>query len=168
MKWNLDLSHSELQFKVRHLMITNVTGKLEKFTMDVESEDEQFNGIKVSFSADLNSLNSSDAQRDGHLKSPDFFDVEKYPAMTFTSHKMEGGKLWGELTIRDETHPVELDVEFGGVGKDPWGNTKAGFSISGKINRSKWNLNWNAALEAGGVLVSDEVKIMGEIQLVKA
>ncbi len=168
MKWNLDLSHSELQFKVRHLMITNVTGKLEKFTADVESEDEQFNGVKVSFTADLNSLNTSDVQRDGHLKSPDFFDTEKYPSMTFVSNKMDGGKLFGDLTIKGETHPVELEVEFGGVGKDPWGNTKAGFSLSGKINRSKWNLNWNAALEAGGVLVSDEVKILGEIQLVKA
>ncbi len=168
MKWNLDASHSEVQFKVRHLMITNVTGKLEKFTLDVESDDEKFGSAQINFSADMSCINTGDAQRDGHLKSADFFELDQYPSMTFTSSKMENGKLFGNLTIKSISMPIELDVEFGGVGKDPWGNTKAGFTLVGKIKRSDWQLNWNAAIEAGGVLVSDDVRIMAEIQLVKA
>lgn len=168
MKWNLDPSHSEVQFKVRHLMITNVTGKIEKFSTEVESDDEQFSNARISFSADMSSLSTGDEKRDGHLKAADFFEIEKYPAISFTSGKLEGEKLNGNLTIKDVTNPVQLDVDFGGVGKDPWGNTKAGFTLTGKIKRSDWNLNWNAALETGGVLISDDVKLAIEIQLVKA
>ncbi len=168
MKWNLDPSHSEVQFKVRHLMITNVTGKIEKFSTEVESDDEQFSNARISFSADMSSLSTGDEKRDGHLKAADFFEIEKYPAISFTSGKLEGEKLNGNLTIKDVTNPVQLDVDFGGVGKDPWGNTKAGFTLNGKIKRSDWNLNWNAALETGGVLLSDDVKLAIEIQLVKA
>ncbi|MFN0031156.1 MAG: YceI family protein [Flavobacteriales bacterium] len=168
MKWNLDPAHSELQFKARHMMITTVSGKIEKFETEVESDDEQFNNAHISASMEMNSITTGDAQRDGHLHSGDFFELEKFPLMKFKGTALGNGKLKGELTIKDITKPIELDVEFGGVGKDPWGNTKAGFSLSGKIKRSDWNLNWNAALEAGGVLVSDEIKIAGEIQLSKA
>jgi polyisoprenoid-binding protein YceI len=167
-KWNLDPAHSELGFKVRHLMITNVSGQIGTFSATAESEDDQFSSARVSFSADLTSLHTGDTNRDNHLKSADFFETEKYPQMTFESTSFNGSKLEGHLAIKGITHPVVLDVEFGGVGKDPWGNIKAGFTLQGKINRKDWGLNWNAPLEAGGVLVSEEVKIHADIQLVKA
>lgn len=167
MKWNLDPSHSEVQFKVRHLMITNVTGKIEKFSAEVESDDDKFTNAKINFSADMNTISTGDAQRDGHLKSGDFFETDKFPTLNFANGRIEGDKLNGDLTIKGITKPVSLDVEFGGAGKDPWGNLKAGFTVTGKIQRSAWELNWNAALEAGGVLVSDDVRIAAEIQLVQ-
>ncbi|MCA6363744.1 MAG: YceI family protein [Bacteroidetes bacterium] len=167
-KWSLDPSHSELQFKVKHLMITNVTGQLNMISGEVEAADATFNGARVNFTADLNSINTGSEQRDGHLKSPDFFDTEKYPAIRFESsnYNASEGKISGNLTIRDVTKPVTLDVEFSGTNKDPWGNQKAGFSVSGKINRTDFGLNWNAALETGGVLVSEEVKLQAELQFV--
>lgn len=168
MKWNLDASHSEVQFKVRHLMITNVTGTVGKFSAEVESEDEQFNNAQIKFSVEPASITTGDAQRDGHLQSADFFEVEKYPTIDFVSSKLEGGKLHGDLTIKGITKPVSLDVDFGGTGKDPWGNLKAGFTVTGKINRTDWGLTWNAALEAGGVLVSEEVRLHAELQFAKA
>jgi polyisoprenoid-binding protein YceI len=169
-KWSLDPSHSELQFKVKHLMITNVTGQLQVINGEVEAADASFNGARVNFTADLNSINTGSEQRDGHLKSPDFFDTEKYPAIRFESsnYNASEGKISGNLTIRDVTKPVTLDVEFSGTNKDPWGNQKAGFSITGKINRNDFGLNWNAALETGGVLVSEEVKLQAELQFVQA
>lgn len=166
--WNLDPAHSELGFKVRHLMITNVSGQIGSFTVSAESDDDQFTSARISFSADMSSIQTGDANRDNHLKSADFFETEKYPQMTFESTAFKGTALEGNLTIKGVTHPVKLEVDFGGVGKDPWGNTKAGFTLSGKINRKDWGLNWNAPLEAGGVLVSEEVKIHADIQLVKA
>ncbi len=165
--WNLDPSHSEVNFKVKHMMIANVTGNIGKFDVKAESDDDNFSNPKVEFTADMSTLTTGDAQRDGHLKTADFFDVEKFPEMKFKSTGFSGGKLKGLLTINDKTNEVELDVEEGGSGKDPWGNFKMGFTISGKINRKDWGLTWNAALETGGVLVSEEVKIHGEIQLVK-
>jgi polyisoprenoid-binding protein YceI len=169
-KWSLDPSHSELQFKVKHLMITNVTGQLNMLSGEVEAGDATFNGARVEFTADLNSINTGSEQRDGHLKSPDFFDTEKYPAIRFESsnYNASEGKISGNLTIRDVTKPVTLDVEFSGTNKDPWGNQKAGFSVSGKINRTDFGLNWNAALETGGVLVSEEVKLQAELQFVQS
>lgn len=166
--WKLDPSHSELGFKVRHLMITNVSGSIGKFDVSVESESDDFKNAKVSFTADMGTLSTGDANRDGHLRTADFFETEKFPEMKFTSTSFDGSKLQGELTIKDITRPVTLDIDFGGVGVDPWGNKKAGFSLSGKINRKEWNLNWNAPLEAGGVLVSEEVRLHGEVQLVQA
>jgi polyisoprenoid-binding protein YceI len=167
-KWNLDPSHSEVSFKVKHLMITNVTGSVNKFDVKAESDDENFTHGKVEFTADMTAITTGDAQRDGHLKTADFFEVEKFPEMKFVSTSYGKGKLEGNLTIRDITKPVSLDVEFGGIGKDPWGNTKAGFTVTGKVNRKDWNLVWNTPLETGGLLVSDEVRINAEIQLVKA
>ncbi len=171
-KWNLDPTHSELGFKVRHLMITNVSGSFGNFSADVETEEEDFATAKVNFSADVATVNTGNEQRDGHLKSADFFDAENHPKLTFESTKMEkvsgnDYKLHGNLSIRGTVKPVAFDVEFGGIGKDPWGNTKAGFSLNGKINRNDWGLTWNAPIEAGGVLVSEDVKIHAEVQFAK-
>ncbi len=169
-KWVADPTHSELTFKVKHLMITSVKGEFRKFTVDVDGSS--FTKSPISVSIDAASISTNEAQRDGHLKSADFFDVEKFPALTFKStsfKKVDGDEyeLKGLLTIKDVTKEVTLEAEFGGISKDPWGNEKAGFSIEGKINRTDFGLNWNAALETGGVLVSDEVKISAEIQFVK-
>jgi polyisoprenoid-binding protein YceI len=166
-KWNLDATHSEVGFKVKHLMINNVKGQFKSFHVELQSESDDFKSAVISFTADVASIDTANEQRDQHLKSPDFFDAEKFAKITFTSTKYDGKVLEGNLTIKDVTKPVKLDVDFGGIAKDPWGNTKAGFSIMGKINRKDWGLNWNAALETGGVLVSEEVTIVAEIQLAK-
>ena len=172
-KWVLDPTHSELGFKIKHLMITNVSGSFEEFGASIYTTDEDFMTAEVDFWINPASINTGDEKRDGHLKSADFFDVENHKQITFTGNTYEkvdndgSYKLYGDLTIKGITKQVKLDVEFGGVMKDPWGNEKAGFSINGKINRKDWGLNWNAALETGGVLVSDEVRISAEIQLMK-
>lgn len=168
-KWVLDPTHSELQFKVKHLMITNVTGTLPAISGEVESDGDNFTAASVNFSADLSAITTNNDQRDTHLKSGDFFDVEKYPTISFTSKSFNAAdeKITGELTIRDVTKTVTLNVNFDGTAKDPWGNEKAGFSLNGKINRNDFGLSWNAALETGGVLVSEDVKIQAELQFVK-
>ena len=168
-KWTLDPTHSELQFKVKHLMITNVTGQFGGLVGEIESESEDFKNTNISFTADVNTINTSNEQRDTHLKSGDFFDGDAFPELKFTSDSFNAseGKLTGHLTIKDVTKPVSLDVEYSGTNTDPWGNLKAGFSIEGKINRTDFGLTWNAALETGGVLVSEEVKISAEVQFVK-
>ena len=170
--WGIDPTHSEVGFKVKHMMFTNVSGKFEQFSGAIETEGDDFTTAKVDFKATIDSINTSNADRDNHLKSPDFFDSAQFPEMTFTADSMERRsddeyKLTGDLTIRDITKKVTLDAEFGGIGKDPWGNEKAGFSINGKFNRKDFGLTWNAALETGGVLVSDEVRVGIELQLVK-
>ena len=172
-KWVADPTHSEISFKVKHMMMTNVTGTFGQFSVDAETEAEDFSSAKVSFAAQIASINTGNEQRDGHLKSADFFDTEKNPELKFVSTSMtkkddENYVLNGDLTIGEVTNSVSLDVEFGGINKDPWGNQKAGFSINGKINRKEFGLTWNAALETGGVLVSEDVKLAAEIQLVKA
>lgn len=169
-KWSLDPTHSEVQFKVKHLMITNVTGQFNVINAEIESDGDDFGHSRVSFTADTTSLTTANEQRDGHLKSADFFDTEQYPTLSFVSDNFDpnSGQITGQLTIKDTSHPVTFDVEFAGTGKDPWGNEKAGFSLSGKINRTDFGLTWNAALETGGVLVSEEVKIQAEVQFVKA
>ncbi|MCJ0741946.1 YceI family protein [Pedobacter montanisoli] len=170
-KWSLDPSHSELQFKVKHLMISTVTGDFKSFSADLISDDENFENIQVDFKADMSSIDTRNQDRDNHLKSGDFFDVEKYPEMTFKSTSVtkddDDFVVTGDLTIKGTTKEVKLKAELGGVNTDPWGNTKAGFTINGKINRGDFGLTWNAALETGGVMVSDEVKILGELQFVK-
>jgi len=168
-KWTIDPSHSEIQFKVKHMMITTVTGSFKEFSSEVETQGDDFTTAKIKFQAATASVFTNADQRDEHLKSADFFDVEKYPELKFESISLEkvddeNFTLNGNLTIRDITKPVKLDVEVGGIGKDPWGNLKAGFSLTGRINRKEWGLNWNAALEAGGVLVSDDVRIFCEVQ----
>jgi polyisoprenoid-binding protein YceI len=170
-KWALDPTHSELQFKVKHLMITTVTGSIKSFQAELESDGDDFSNATISFSGDISSIDTGNTDRDNHLKSGDFFEAEKYPAITFKSNSVEkDGEDYivkGDLTIKDVTRPVKLNAEFGGIATDPWGNTKAGFTLSGKINRTEFGLTWNAALETGGVMVSEEVKILGELQFVK-
>jgi polyisoprenoid-binding protein YceI len=169
-KWVLDPSHSELTFKVKHMMITNVKGEFKKFSIEVDGDDIFKSPLNVSI--DATSINTNSDQRDAHLKSADFFDVENHTELSFksTSFKQKDDdeyELKGVLTIKSISKEVALEVEFGGLNKDPWGNEKAGFSIEGKINRKDWGLNWNAALETGGLLVSEEVKINAEVQFVK-
>lgn len=171
-KWVLDPAHSEILFKVRHMMITNVKGEFRKFNATVLTEEDDFSKGTVEVAIEAGSVFTNNTDRDTHLKSPDFFDVEKYGELKFTGTSLtrlddDNYLLKGILEIKDIKKEVRFDVEFGGINKDPWGNTKAGFSLNGKINRKDWELNWNAALERGGVLVSDEVKITAEVQFAK-
>jgi len=170
-KWTLDPTHSELQFKVKHLMITTVTGNLKSFSSELTSDGDDFTSAAISFKGDISSIDTGNTDRDNHLKSGDFFDAEKFPSIEFSSTAVEKDGsdyiVKGDLTIKGITKPVKLTAEFGGIATDPWGNTKAGFTLSGKINRSEFGLTWNAALETGGVMVSEEVRILGELQFVK-
>jgi len=172
-KWTLDPAHSEVEFKVRHLMITNVSGEFKNFTVDVETEGEDFMTAKATFTAEIDSITTGAEQRDQHLKSPDFFDAANFPQLKFVATKYEvvdhdgSYELYGDLTIRGTTKPIKLDVEFGGIIKDPWGNTRAGFSINGKVNRKEFGLHWHAVTETGGIVVSDDVKIHCAIELIK-
>ena len=155
-------------FNIEFCVISaNVKGSFTDFTSELESEDDTFKNVKVKTIIKTDSVNTNNADRDNHLKSEEFFNVAAYPVITFESNSLND-EITGNLTINGITKPVTLDVEFGGINVDPWGNTKAGFSFEGKIKRSDFGLNWNAALEAGGVMVSDEVKIAGELQYVKA
>lgn len=169
--WAIDPAHSEITFKVKHLMIANVKGAFKTFSAQIETPGTDFTKANIAVEIDAASIFTNEENRDNHLRSADFFDVEKHPTLNFVgkefSAKGDDHTLTGELTIKGITHPVTLDVEFGGISKDPWGNEKAGFTVSGKINRKDWGLNWNAALETGGVLVSDEVRISAELQFVK-
>lgn len=171
-KWVIDPSHTEIGFKVKHMMFTNVSGKVTRYEASIETPEDDFSKAHIEFKADTDSITTGNADRDGHLLSPDFFDAATYPelrftATTFNKTSESDYELKGDLTLHGVTHPVTLAAEFGGLIKDPWGNIKAGFSITGKINRKDWGLTWNAALDAGGVLVGEEVKINIEVQLVK-
>ncbi|MDY0089085.1 MAG: YceI family protein [Flavobacteriaceae bacterium] len=168
-KWVIDPTHSEITFKVKHMMITNVSGLFSGFTAEIESSDDSFENSKVSFSAETATVDTKNEQRDEHLRSADFFDSENYSELKFTAsgYDASSGQITGDLTIKDVTKSVTLEADFGGVNKDPWGNVKAGFTFSGKINRKDFGLNWNTALEAGGVLVSDDVRISCDVQFVK-
>lgn len=170
-KWGIDATHTEVQFKVKHLVIATVTGFFKKFSGQVETERDDFDGANVGFSLDVNSIDTNQPDRDTHLKSPDFFAAAEYPTADFTGklRKVSGNdyELIGNLTLRGTTKPVSLSVEYGGTMVDPWGNTKAGFEINGKINRKDFGLNWNALTEAGGMVVSEEVKIHINAELAK-
>jgi len=170
-KWVLDPTHSELQFKVKHLMITTVTGSFNEFSAELTTDSEDFENSSISFKAGVNSIDTGNKDRDGHLVGGDFFNAEAFPSVSFvsTSFKKDGGdyKLIGDLTIKDVTKSVSLAVEFGGTAQDPWGNTKAGFTLNGKINRTDFGLTYNAALETGGVMLSEDVRILGELQFAK-
>ncbi|WNI35989.1 YceI family protein [Chryseobacterium sp. SG20098] len=165
-KWILDPTHSEITFKVKHMMISNVKGSFRTFTAEIESEDEFFANAKTTATIQTDSVFTNNTDRDNHLKSAEFFNAELHPTITFESQALNNS-IVGNLTINGITKPVNLDVDFGGINVDPWGNTKAGFSFEGKISRKDFGLNWNAALEAGGVMVSDDVKVAGELQFVK-
>jgi polyisoprenoid-binding protein YceI len=172
-KWILDPVHSEIGFKVKHLMITNVKGEFKEFDASIYTTGENFMTSEIDFWLNPASIDTGDPKRDEHLRSADFFDVENHKQISFTGNTYEqvdgdgSYTLYGDLMIKGITKQIKLDVEFGGVMKDPWGNEKAGFTINGKINRKDWGLNWNATLEAGGVLVSDEIRISCEVELTK-
>lgn len=168
----IDPSHSEITFKVKHLMITNVTGNFIKFEGKMETSSEDFSDAEIDFSADIDSLSTNNEQRDGHLKTGDFFDAAQYPKLMFrsTSFVKQGGdiyKLNGDFTLHGVTKPVTLSAELGGAAQDLYGNSRIGFEISGSIQRKDFGLEWNAALETGGVVLSDEVKLMLSVQLIK-
>ena len=171
-KWKIDPAHSEIQFKVKHLMITTVTGYFREFDLEVETASDDFaTASRIDFTANINSIDTNNQQRDTHLKSADFFDAENHGQLKFVGKKYESNGdqaiLYGDLTIRGVTKPITLNVEFGGIVVDPYGQTKAGFTVNGKISRKEFGLVWNAVTEAGQVVVSDEIKILAEIQLVK-
>jgi len=171
-KWAIDPSHSKVGFKVKHLMISNVQGSFKKFDGQAVTEGNDFSNAAISLSINASSIDTEAADRDNHLRSADFFDSEKYPLITLDGSDLKSlgndmFELTGNLTIKGITKKVVMSVEYGGLMKDPWGNVKAGFSVSGKLNRKDWGLNWNAALEAGGFLVGDEINIIGDIQLIK-
>jgi polyisoprenoid-binding protein YceI len=167
--WTIDPTHSEIGFVARHLVITKVRGHFGEYSGSVSSSDEHLNDLAISFEAEVGSISTKNADRDNHLKSPDFFDAENHPKIAFVSHSVEqnGGdlKVHGAMTIRGVEKPVALHVEVGGVAKDPWGNTKAGLSFSGSINRKDFGLAFHVLNEAGDLLVSDEIKLEGEVQL---
>ncbi len=168
--WVVDPAHSEINFKVKHLMISNVKGEFTTFNATIDSED--FSKSTISVHIDANSISTNNEDRDNHLRSADFFEVETYPEITFISTSVnkvsdDEYQITGNLTIKGTMKEITLDTEFGGFMKDPYGNEKAGFSINGKLNRKDFGLNWNAALEAGGVMVGNEVKINAEVQFVK-
>jgi polyisoprenoid-binding protein YceI len=170
-RWAIDPSHSEVQFKVKHLVITTVTGSFDDFTGEVEAS-ENFEEINLNFTTKTSSINTKNEQRDIHLKSADFFDAENFPEITFKSNgnlTKQGANLQliGDLTLKGITKTVTLTVNYEGKATDPYGNVKAGFEVSGKINRSEFGLTWSALTEAGGAVVSDEIRIIANIQLVR-
>ncbi len=172
MSWKIDPSHSEITFSVRHMMITNVRGRFEEFGGTVEFDEQNPAHTTVEVTIAANSISTRDPKRDAHLKSPDFLNAEQYPYLTFKSQKVElidknHGRLVGDLTIRDLTRPVILEVEYNGQSKAPWGATSAGFSAHTSLNRKDWDLTWNVSLETGGWLVGDEISINIEMELVK-
>jgi polyisoprenoid-binding protein YceI len=170
--WGIDTAHSEVQFKVKHMMVSTVTGYFNEFDGSVESEAEDFEGATIKFTANIDSIDTRNEQRDAHLKSDDFFNAEAFPQMVFEStsfSKKENGNfhMTGNMTIRDITKEIEMDVEYNGSAVDPYGNTKAGFEINGKISRKAFGLMWNAVTEAGSIVVSDEVRLNINVQLIK-
>jgi len=169
-KWIIDPTHSEVAFKVKHLVISTVTGYFRKFEGAVESASEDFNGASVTFSLDVNSIDTNQSDRDQHLKSADFFDTASFPSIAFAGKLVNQGgeyQLQGDLTLKGITQQVTLDVTYGGTVADPYGQTKAGFEIEGKLNRKDFGLTWTAITEAGSVVVSDQVRLQLSVQLVK-
>lgn len=166
-KWQVDPAHSEVIFKVRHMMISTVTGHFNSYNVEATATGENFDGADIKVSIDVDSISTKNADRDNHLKSDDFFNAAEFPQIHFQSTHFEGDTLKGNLTIRDVTKEVSLHVEQNGIAVDPYGQTKAGFEVTGEINRKDYNLNWNAVTEAGNIVVSDTVKLAFEIQLVK-
>jgi polyisoprenoid-binding protein YceI len=171
-KWVLDPTHSEVQFKVRHLMISNVTGAFQKFEGTVETEGDDFTTAKIHFSADVDSINTNNEQRDGHLKTGDFFDAAAHPQIKFEGTKLEkvsaeNYKLHGNLNMKGVSKAIVLDVDFGGTAKDGYGNTRAGFTVSGKINRQDFGMSFNAVTETGGLVLGNDINIHSNIEFIK-
>jgi polyisoprenoid-binding protein YceI len=171
-KWVLDPAHSELGFKIKHLMITNVSGSFNDFGVEVETQNDDFSTARILATAKMDSISTNNEQRDQHLRNADFFEVETYPELSFQSIKVEKVDqetfyLYGDLTMKGLTKSVKLKVEYSGLVVDPWGNEKAGFVVTGKLNRNDWGISFNGVLETGGLMLGEEVKINGEIQLVR-
>ncbi|CAG5081531.1 YceI family protein [Parvicella tangerina] len=166
-KWKIDPTHSDIAFKVKHMMISTVTGFFNEFDGEVETENDDFSGAKINFNVSIDSINTKNEDRDAHLKSDDFFNAAEYPKMTFVSKSFDGENLVGDLTIRDVTKEVKLDVEYLGTAVDPYGQTKAGFEVTGSLNRKEFGLNWSAVTEAGNIVVSDKVKLQLDVQFIK-
>jgi polyisoprenoid-binding protein YceI len=171
-KWTIDPTHSEILFKVKHLMITNVKGEFRNFDAAIVAAGNDFSDARINLNIDASSVFTNNDDRDAHLRSADFFDTDNHKELTFVSTSFEklddeNYQLKGLLTMRGVAKEVVLDAEFGGFMKDPYGNEKAGFSLNGKLNRKDWGLNWNAALEAGGMLVSDDVRLSADVQFVR-
>lgn len=166
-KWNVDTAHSEIGFKVKHMMISTVKGAFEDFSATGETESEDFKNAKFSFTAKVETINTKNKDRDTHLKSEDFFNAAEYPEMRFTSKSYDGETIVGDLTIKDVTKEVKLDMDFNGVAVDPYGQTKAGFEISGKIDRKDFGLTWSAVTEAGSIVVSDTIQMAIDLQFIK-
>ena len=165
--WSIDPTHSEITFKVKHMMISTVTGHFQDFQATAKTDGDNFNGAEIEFTAKTGSVNTKNSDRDTHLKSDDFFNSEKFPEMKFVSKSFEGSKLVGDLTIRDVTREITLEAELNGVAVDPYGQTKAGFEMRGEINRKDFNLTWSAVTEAGSIVVSDKVKLVIDVQFIK-
>ncbi len=171
-KWAIDPTHSEIHFKVKHMMVSTVTGAFNEFEGNLKAGEAGFDGASIEFSANIDSISTNNAQRDEHLKSDDFFNAAAFPTLSFQSTSFtkinEGAyELIGDMTIRDHTQSVKLAVEYNGTVVDPYGQTKAGFEITGKINRKDFGLKWSAITEAGGVVVSDEVRLVLNVQLIQ-
>lgn len=166
-KWKIDRTHSEISFKVKHMMISTVSGQFEEFTGAIETDNEGFIGADFNFTAKTASVNTKNGDRDKHLRSDDFFNAEQFPELTFTSKSFDGSSLVGDLTIRDVTKEINMDVDFNGVVVDTYGQTKAGFEMSGSINRKDFNLAWSAITETGSIVVSDTVKLSISVQFIK-
>jgi len=172
-KWKIDPSHSEVQFKVKHLMITTITGNFHSYNLEVITDGNDFTtASKIDFAADVDSISTKNEQRDSHLKSAEFFNAEQHVIISFSGNKFEQDAdeylLHGDLTIKGVTKPILLHVDFGGIVVDPYGQTKAGFTVTGKISRKEFGLTWDAVTEAGQIVVSDEIRINCEIQLIKS
>jgi polyisoprenoid-binding protein YceI len=166
-KWVLDPMHSEVQFKVKHLVISTVTGSFKTFEGTVETEGDTFEGATAEFSLDVNSIDTNQEMRDGHLKGAEFFDAEKYPKISFKSTAITADSLTGDLTIKDVTKSVTLDLEHGGTATDFYGNLKAGFEITGKINRKDFGLVWDGVTEAGAIVLGSDIKLIINVQFAK-
>lgn len=166
-QWKVDSAHSEIEFKVKHMMISTVTGSFSEFDAHIEAADDSFKNAKFSFRAKIDSINTKNQDRDTHLKSEDFFNADTYPNLSFESKSFDGETMVGDLTIRDITKEVALKVDFNGIAVDPYGQTKSGFEVEGSINRKDFNLNWNAVTEAGSIVLSDKVRLIANLQFVK-
>jgi polyisoprenoid-binding protein YceI len=171
-KWTLDPTHSEIHFKLRHLMVSWVTGSFKQFMAEVETDDEDFTTARVNFTADINSIFTNNEQRDAHLKTGDFFDAENHPQILFRGKKLEkidkeNYKLFGILTMRGVSKEIVLNAEFGGITQDPWGNTRTGFSVTGKINRKDFGVSFSMVSETGGVLLGEDVSINANVEFIK-
>jgi polyisoprenoid-binding protein YceI len=170
--YKIDAAHSEISFKVKHLMVSNVTGNFTDFEATLTANEEDFSDATISFTAQVDSINTNNAQRDGHLKSADFFDAQNFPSISFesvsfTKKRDNVFELVGNLSIKGNTKSVSLEVEYNGTMQDPYGQTKAGFELIGKISRSEFGLTWSAITEAGGVVVGDDIKLHLNIQMIK-